>query len=145
MTLYEDIKRHGCPARLALPVFFCFYGGLTLLFGGLAVVNVKVKSDNASSRMKGGWVFVGIGAALIAAAFGHIITAFWILPAFRYGPGGRYRHGALMAEYGDAVMKKSEDTLSSDLASEHHPASSILITDTAHETQHKNGYAIILS
>lgn len=130
MTLFEDIKRHGCPATFALPIFFCFYGGLTLLFGGLAVVCAKDRSHETKVR-NGSWIAISIGIALIAAAVCHIIMVFGIIPALKFGPRGRHKGNAGAGAYGGiSVPKKSEETLSTDFASASHRDGSALSRDS---------------
>jgi hypothetical protein len=131
MTLFEDIKRQGCPASFALPVFFCFYGGLTLLFGGLAVISVKDPSLH-SAICNGSWIAIAIGIALITAAICYIVTAFGIIPAVKFGPRNRFKGTELEpgAYGGNPIVKKSEETISTDFASANHRDGSALSKDT---------------
>jgi hypothetical protein len=128
MTLLEDIKRHGCPATFALPVFFCFHGGLTLLFGGLAVISVKDLSQDIKVR-NGSWIAIAIGIALIVAAVCHIVVAFGIIPALQFGPRSRYK-GSTGAYGNIPVPMKSEETMSTDFASASHRDGSALSKDS---------------
>jgi len=80
MTL-EEIKRNGCSAAFALPVFFSFYSGLTLFFGGMATIQLKTAPSDAT-HFKIARVCAIAGAALIAFALCYIVFNLWLIPAY---------------------------------------------------------------
>lgn len=109
MTTFTDVKRHGCPASLAVPVFFCFYSGLTLLFGGLAVYNVRNKPSQVRDR-NGAYIAIAIGGALIVTCFCHIGGVLFLLPTLK-----RRLQGRGPRVYVDTMGNKSSEDVSVDV------------------------------
>jgi len=62
----DNIKRKGCPAQLAIPVFFLFYGGLTLVFG--SIVYIVWQHSNYNKARAASWVCFAIGLFVVFVA-----------------------------------------------------------------------------